>query len=221
MRLFTRFFSFIRSKFLVLGITALWLFFSALFLSDYLVKKASETYLYNELSAVSKHRVGVMLGTSKYLQNNTINLYYKYRIDAAVKLFEAGKIEFILVSGDNRFKNYNEPKQMQKDLIARGVPKERIFLDYAGFRTLDSMVRANKVFQLTEFIVISQKFHNERAVYIARKKGINAIAFNAQDVTKKYGLKTKIRERFARVKVVLDMIINKKPKFLGEVIDIK
>lgn len=208
-------FTYLRKRFLRIGLLGAWIFVSALFLSDYWVKKVSSDYLYQSIESVPKNLVGVVLGTSKFVRNGNINQYYQHRIDAAVALYKAGKIDFILVSGDNRVLNYNEPEQMRADLIARGVPKDKIFLDYAGFRTLDSMVRAQKVFGLQKFTVISQKFHNERALFIGRKKGLDVIGFNAKEVGKSYGFKTNLRERFARVKVVLDLAFGKKPKFLG------
>jgi SanA protein len=94
-------------------------------------------------------------------------------------------------------------------------------LDYAGFRTLDSVVRCREVFSEDSITIISQEFHNQRALFIANKSGVNAIAFNAQEVSKNYSLKTCIREYFARVKCVLDIyILHTDPKFLGEKIKI-
>ena len=144
-------------------------------------------------------------------------MYFKYRINPAVELYRAGKIKHIIVSGDNSLKEYNEPKQMQQALIQKGVPESAITLDYAGFRTLDSVVRGKKVFGQQKFIIISQKFHIERALFIAHKYGIDAIGFAALDPPEKYSIKTKVREVFAKTKAVIDLyIINKKPKFLGK-----
>ncbi|SDX83543.1 SanA protein [Lutibacter oricola] len=193
----------------------------AVILCSYLIAETTQEHLYSKVENVPKHRVGVVLGTSKILTNGNVNLYYKYRLNAAYELYKADKIEFILISGDNSTKTYDEPSTFKNDLIALGVPENKIYLDYAGFRTLDSMVRAKEIFGLTDFIVISQKFHNERAVYIARAKGINAIGYNAKNVSSRYGFKTNLREKFARVKVFLDFLLFKKPKFLGEKIEIK
>ena len=137
-------------------------------------------------------------------------------IDAAVELYKAGKINYILISGDNRKEEYNEPEEMKKALMQKGVPEKSIYLDYAGFRTLDSVVRAKEVFGQTRLTIISQRFHNERAIYLAEKNGITAIGFNARDVDVYAGLKTNIRELFARVKMFIDLAIDKQPHFLGE-----
>ena len=180
----------------------------------------AEGKTFSNIELLPKNKVGIVLGASKFTRGNHINLYYKYRLEAAEALYKAGKIEFILISGDNSRKDYDEPSDFKTDLIANGIPEDNIFLDYAGFRTLDSMVRAKAIFNLTECTIISQKFHNERAIYLARKNGIDAIAFNAKNITGRYGLKTNLREHLAKTKAVLDIVFNVKAKFLGEKIDI-
>ncbi|MDG4714497.1 SanA/YdcF family protein [Winogradskyella marincola] len=172
--------------------------------------------VYDSVNDVPKNKVGLLLGTGKYATSGNINLFYKYRIDAAVKLYKAGKIDYILVSGDNSRKDYDEPTDFKKDLISKGVPSDRIILDYAGFRTLDSVVRAKEIFSQTNFTVISQKFHNERAIYIAKEFGINAVGFNAKDP-----YNTHFREFLARSKTSLDLVFNVQPKYLGEKITIQ
>lgn len=164
---------------------------------------------------IPKQKVGLLLGCSKYATSGNINLFYKYRIDAAVQLFKAGKIEYILVSGDNSKSTYDEPTDFKIDLIARGIPENRIFLDYAGFRTLDSVIRSRAIFGQTAITIISQKFHNERAIYIANKHNITAVGFNAKDV-----YSSSFREYLARVKMQLDLIFGKEPKFYGKTINI-
>jgi len=172
--------------------------------------------LFTDVQAIPAHKVGLLLGTSKELHNGHDNPYYDYRIKAAAQLFKAGKIKYIIVSGDNSVKNYNEPEEMRQDLMKDGVDSAVIYLDYAGFRTFDSMVRLREIFGQNSVTVISQAFHNERALYIARREGIEAVGFNAQDVSSRFGLATSVRERFARVKVFVDYLVGKKPKFLGE-----
>jgi len=181
---------------------------------------SAQPFVYNSIESVPKHKVGLLLGTSKYMASGYINLYYKYRIDATLELFNAHKIEYVIVSGDNRKHNYNEPEEMKRDLIERGIPAEKIFLDYAGFRTLDSIIRAKEIFGQNKFIIISQEFHNERAICIAKYYGIKAIGYNAKNVTKQYGFKTMLREKLARVKLYIDLLIGVEPHFLGESISI-
>lgn len=192
----------------------------AYFSNSLVVNTASGKTFFN-VNEIKPNKVGMVLGTAKYRAQGGINLYFQYRIDAAVQLYESGKIEFILVSGDNSTQYYNEPEAFKKELIKRGIPAEKIFLDYAGFRTLDSVVRAMKVFGQKKITIISQKFHNERAIYLAGNYGIEAIGFNAKDVSKNYGFKTQVREYFARSKAVIDVMFNVKPKFLGDPIEIK
>ena len=190
-------------------------------LCNFTISSAANGKTFSRVEEVAKNKVGLVLGTAKNLVGGRPNLYYSYRISATIALYKAGKIEFILVSGDNGTKYYNEPETIKKDLIAGGIPTEKIFLDFAGFRTLDSMVRAKEVFGLERVTVISQKFHNERAIYLAEKKGLTAIGFNANDVSGNSGLKVRLREYLARVKVFVDLIFNTQPKFFGEKIKIE
>ena len=188
-------------------------------LCDAAVEYNAKGRLYYSLEKTPHNKVGLLLGTSKYSAHGK-NLFYLGRIKAAVDLFNAGKIEYILISGDNATESYNEPKQFRKDLIALGVPSENIILDYAGFRTLDSVVRSKEVFQEKKVTIISQQFHIERAIFIADAKGLEAIGFCAKDVEGPRGINTKIRERLARVQMVLDLILGTGPKFLGDPIPI-
>lgn len=181
----------------------------------YIILKAKDN-VYSNITELPKNKVGLLLGTSKYMVKGGVNPYYAYRIDAAVALFEAGKIDYILVSGDNGSAYYDEPTMFKDDLLKRGIPENRIVLDFAGFRTLDSVVRAKEVFGQNAFTIISQKFHNERAIYLANNFQIDAIAFNAKDVDNLYGLRTRGREYLARVKAAIDVLFNVQPKFLGE-----
>lgn len=188
---------------------------------DSVIENATIDRTYWNLKEVPKNKVGLVLGTSNRLVGGGSNPYYTNRIKATLELFKAGKIDYVLVSGDNSTQYYNEPTVFKKDLVLGGIPSEKIFLDYAGFRTLDSMVRAKYIFGLDSVTIISQKFHNERAIYIAEQKGLYAIGYNAEDLSIKYGLKVHLREYFARVKVFIDLALNTQPKFFGEKIEIK
>ncbi|MGB0839326.1 MAG: SanA/YdcF family protein [Chitinophagales bacterium] len=188
-----------------------------IFSSHYYIQHSTAKQHFDQVNATPKHKTALLLGTVKTLANGRQNLYFKYRIDATTKLYRAGKIQYIIASGDNHRKGYDEPSDMQAALVARGIPESRIFLDYAGFRTLDSVVRSKEVFGQEDILVISQQFHNERALYIANQRGISAQAFNAKDVSTRYGLKVIAREYLARVKALLDMhILQTTPKFLGK-----
>lgn len=181
------------------------------------VERNAHNSLYSSVDALPPKKVGLLLGTSPYLGN----LYFKYRIEAAAALYQSGKVKHLIVSGDNHTQNYDEATAMKKALVQAGVPDTCITLDYAGFRTLDSIVRCKEVFGQDEFIVISQEFHNERALFIASAYGINAIGFNARSVDASYGLKTQAREYLARVKCILDIyLLHTKPHFLGDKIQL-
>ena len=181
---------------------------------------SAKSRLYDNIEDIPRRHAAVVLGTSPLGRGGGPNLFFQARIKACAELFEAGKIDRIIVSGDNSHSYYNEPRAMQQALVELGIPKEVIFADYAGFRTFDSVVRAKEVFQQPSYIVVSQKFHNERAIFIARRKGIDAIGFNAQDYPFRYGLVTHVREWFARCKVYLDLLTGKEPHFLGDPEDI-
>lgn len=189
--------------------------------ANYSVKKSAANKTFSDSSVITKNKVGLLLGTSKILKNGRINYYFKYRVDAAVELFKKGEIEFILVSGDNGTETYDEPTEFKNELIKNGIPEHSIFLDYAGFRTLDSVIRSKEVFGQLSITIISQKFHNERAIYLAEKNGISAIGYNARDLSGKYGFKTRFREYFARTKAFLDVMFGVEPKFLGAKIEIQ
>jgi SanA protein len=187
----------------------------------YVVNTATSRQIYNDINQIPKNRVGLLLGTAKYndKSKNIINVYYQHRIDAAVALYMAGKVDFIIVSGDNSTLYYNEPLLMKNDLIARGVPAKCIYMDNAGFRTLDSILRCRDVFGQTRFTIISQRFHNQRAVYIANHKNVQTVAFNAEDGDSFWDVA--IREKMARVKMMLDLLMNKQAKLYGDNIEIQ
>ncbi|MGB5654649.1 MAG: ElyC/SanA/YdcF family protein [Robiginitalea sp.] len=187
----------------------------------FIIEFSTADRIYRDIETIPYNKVGLVLGTARHQVGGGINPYYQYRIEAALDLFKKGKVSFILVSGDNGSIYYNEPNTIKKDLIAGGIPEERIFLDYAGFRTLDSMIRANIVFGLDSVTVISQEFHNERALFIASKKNLYAIGFSAEDIDGSPGIKVHLREYFARVKVFLDLIFNTEPKYYGNRIKIE
>ena len=188
---------------------------------DIAVKATAHGRTYDNVSDIPHNRVGLLLGTNSTTPRGTHNYYYTHRINAAAELFHAGKVDYLLISGDNSSKHYDEPTMMRDSLLLHGVPADRIVLDYAGFRTLDSVIRAKEVFGQSSFTIISQKFHNERALVQARHYGIDAIAYNADDVILGYPwIKVQCRERLARVKLYLDLLTGKQPKFLGEQIKI-
>lgn len=184
--------------------------------ANYSIKKDSEAFVFYNITDVPETKTALLLGTGKTLSNGMPNAYFYNRIKAAKELYKSGKIKYIIVSGDNSTKDYNEPEDMQVALVQAGVPRDHIILDHAGFRTLDSVVRAKDIFSQTRLVIISQKFHNERAVFLARKNGMEAFGYNAADVNKYAGLKTNLREYLAKAKVYWDLLFGVEPKFGGE-----
>ncbi|MFZ2361342.1 MAG: ElyC/SanA/YdcF family protein [Anaerolineae bacterium] len=193
---------------LAAGAFALW--------ADWHVEQAAAGRVYDDLDALPQREVAVVLGTSKYSRGR-LNSFYVGRIRAAAELYHAGKVDGILVSGDNGTVGYNEPEEMKADLVALGVPAEHITADYAGFRTLDSIYRAGAVFGLDSYTVVSQPFHIERALYLADQRGHDAIGYAARGPQGYWGQRIRAREVLARAKAVLDVeILHLGPKFLGE-----
>jgi SanA protein len=174
-----------------------------------------------DLTLLPAKKVGLVLGCSPRLGNGSLNWFFKNRMDAAAQLFKSGKVEYLLVSGDNRFRTYDEPTEMKKALIERGVPAAKIICDYAGLTTLDSMVRAKAVFGQESVIVISQRFHNERAIYLARAFGVDAVGYNATDVSVSSAPRTYLREILSRQRAWIDAnILRRKPRHLGPLVAI-
>ncbi|PIE46268.1 MAG: hypothetical protein CSA44_00530 [Gammaproteobacteria bacterium] len=180
---------------------------------------STRSAIYSDINKVPHRHVGLVLGTNKYLQRGGINQFYQSRIDTAARLYHAGKVDYLIVSGDNRSNNYNEPKQMTKDLVKAGVPASRIQPDYAGLRTLDSVLRMDKIFGHRNYLIISQRFHNQRALFLADAKGQQPIAFNAPDPTTQGMKKVISREYLARIKAILDLIVNTQARHYGEPIN--
>lgn len=181
------------------------------------ISASSRPYLYSDIAQVPERQVALVLGTAKYMIGGRINPFYRGRIDAAIELYQAGKVHYFIVSGDNRAHNYNEPATMRADLIAAGIPAERIQPDYAGLRTLDSVLRAQEIFGQSDYLIISQPFHNARAVFLARHNGQTPIAYNAADpVSTRNSLKTRVREIGARMKAVLDVLISTRARHYGD-----
>jgi SanA protein len=185
------------------------------------VVNSTKAQIFNDLNKISSRKVGLVLGTSRLNRYGKPNLFFKYRIEAAVMLFNAGKIKHIIVSGDNSTSYYDESTDMHDALVEAGIPDSCITLDFAGFRTLDSVVRCLKVFGQNEIIIISQEFHNQRALFIANHYKMNALAFSTKDVPASYSIRTAVREYFAKCKAVIDLyLLNKQPHFLGEEVKI-
>ena len=171
----------------------------------------AEGKVFSDIDSIKYNKVGLLLGTTPQARIDRItNYFFIYRIDAAEQLFKAGKIEKILISGDdNSLDGINETECMRDSLVAGGIPANAIILDGKGYRTINSVINANKVYGLKSFIVISQKFHNERAIYQAEHLGLdvkNIQAYNAKDPKSRLAYLTTIREYFARVKMFIDLI---------------
>ncbi len=173
--------------------------------------------VFSEISEVPVTDVALVLGTSKRFANGQPNSYFEHRMDAAARLFKEGKVKHLLLSGDNRTPYYNEPEDMKKALLKRGLPDSAFSFDKAGLRTLDSVVRSNKVFGTSEILVVTQQFHSYRAVFIGQYYGINTYAYAAESLPIKASANLLFREFLARPMAVIDLyVLKKEPAELGK-----
>jgi SanA protein len=188
-----------------------------IFWADHACNLAAKGRIFRSVESVPEREVGLVLGTSKVTRQGTPNLHFNQRIDAAIALYRAGKVHHLLVSGDSHVATYDEPTDMRNALVAAGIPTNAITCDYAGFRTLDSVVRAKQVFGLSQCTIISEEFHCPRALWIAREHGLDAIAFAAPDVALKgWSLRAEAREQLARAWCGVDLyVLHRGPKFPG------
>ena len=201
-------------KYVAIAVAVMVLAWSASVIAVYAVS-SGRVFDSASMDAVPHRRAAVVLGCVRTLSNGLNNLYFSRRIDAAAELYKAGKVDCLIVSGDNHVKGYDEPSDMKESLAKAGVPADRIICDYAGFRTLDTVVRAKKVFGLDSFIIVSQPDHVRRAVFTARGFGCDAYGYAAKNVNGRYSVKTTIREQLAKIAAVADVVLRRRPKFLG------
>ena len=185
--------------------------FVIMFTCNQIVDNNAKGKVFSDIASITHNEVGLLLGTTPQARVTRVtNYFFIYRIDAAEHLYKAGKIKKILISGDeNSLDGMNEPECMRDSLVARGVPADDILLDGKGYRTINSVINASKVYGLKDFTIISQKFHNERAIYQAEHLGLdvdNIQAFNAKKPNSKRALITYAREYLARVKMFWDLL---------------
>lgn len=203
------------------GLTVLGLIEVALLAGNAWIVQSAAPYVYNSPTQLPDNPVGMVLGTSPYTHTGHKNKLFAGRIRAAASLYEHGKVAHLLISGANPSRHYNEPRKMYQALRKAGIPDAAITLDFAGFRTLDSVARARQVFGLQRYTIISQRFHDYRAVFLARHKGMDVVAYDPRTDNNRLPLRTQAREFFARVKAVLDLyVLHTQPRMLGEPVPI-
>jgi SanA protein len=189
--------------------------------SSAIINTETDNLTYSDISAVPHYQVGLLLGCPRKLSGGRINVYFTSRIAAAVNLYKTGRIEYLLVSGDNVSRGCNETISMKTELIKQGIPSDRIYCDFRGMRTLDSVVRARDIFGQNKILIISQEFHNRRAIFLASHRGIDAIGFNAEDVAFSESVGTHLRDILSRLRAMLDIyVFGSGPHYSGEKISI-
>jgi SanA protein len=190
---------------------------SAIFLAgaDWAVRRAAAGRVYDCADGMPPADVALVLGSSRTLADGRANWFYTARLDVAAELFRLGKVRGLIVSGDNSRSDYSEPDDMKTDLVARGVPERFITCDYAGLRTLDSVQRISRVFGQRRVIVVSQREHVERAIFLAQADGIEMTGCVAASAPRWWQVRQRLREVLARGAAVLDVALGRGPKYLG------
>ncbi len=180
------------------------------------IQRGASRYVIGQMANLPRNHVGLVLGTSAYGKGHRRNPHFANRIAAAANLFHTGLVKQLLLSGDNGTRGYDEPADMERALLSLGLRPCRLTRDDAGFRTLDSVVRAKEVFGLRRVTIITDRFHCYRAVFLARHFGLAAVAYPSEEVSVEHSLKSRVREWLADVKACLDVyILHTRPKFLG------
>ncbi len=189
----------------------------AVVLGNVWIVNDSGAYLYTNFAALPENEVGLVLGTSPYTADGAPNTHFSGRITAAVELYQLGRVRHLIVSGANPDASYNEPRRMWQALTAAGVPAQAITMDFAGLRTFDSVARAKLVFGLKRLTIITQDYHAYRALFIARKLGMQPVAYAPAGEVSGPAFRPYMREVAARVWAILDLyLFDTGPKFVGE-----
>lgn len=200
----------------VLALGAVALLLSLLsWIAERRLEALADQYISSDPAKLPGVTVALVLGAAPIGPEGGPNRYFVYRLDAAAALYKAGKVKYLLVSGDNSRPDYDEPTAMRAGLIERGVPPEAIYRDFAGFRTWDSVVRIEEVFGQTRVIVVSQRFHLSRAIFLARQQGIEAWGFEARDVARAYSIVTILRRYPSALRAYFDVWFDTPPKYTG------
>lgn len=199
-----------------LGMISSAMFISLLVLANWWIIRTTTPNIFADYQSIPSNPVGLVLGTSSRRADGSPNPFFHNRMMAAAQLYAMGKIGHIIVSGDNRSRFYNEPLEMKRALVKLGVPESAITLDYAGLRTLDSVVRSKEIFGQDHITIITQPFHSYRALFISHFYNIEAVALVANEPADEPAVSVYVREYFARAKAILDLYVFKtSPRHLG------
>ena len=190
--------------------STLLLIFALVLICHFIVVGNASGRTYEDVDSVPHNRYGVLLATSPITPGGAHNFYFDNRIKAAEELYKAGKIDYIIASGGDYTKEHkngcDEPAAIRDSLVVRGIPADRIILDFEGLRTINSIVKAKEVYGLDSVTLISQKYHNERAIYLADHYNLQAIGYNAEpSPIRRNRIKNSLREYLARVKMFIDI----------------
>ena len=182
------------------------MFLSIVLACNIWIISATKSRVFSDIPSLPANRDGLVLATGRLIDKGRVNQHFVRRVDAAAALYHAGKVQRLILSGD---KGHDEPMELKRALLARGIPESALVLDNYGLRTLDSVVRARDVFHCGNLTIISERFHDFRALFLSRYYGINAVAYAPKDLPFRWMIRSMVRESLARVKAVLDLYVLK------------
>lgn len=211
--------TFFSNRFLKVSIVALMVASVACIALVAVIKHRAKRYTYSYTEHVPECYTAIVFGAG--IRDGKPSKYLKDRLDAGIRLYEAGKVQRLLLSGDNGSRNYDELKVMRDYCIAKNVKAEDLFLDFAGFDTYSTLYRAKEIFEVDKAVLVSQNYHLDRAIYIGRSLGLDSYGY-AADIGHYGGYRRNmLREVLATVNAFVEVNLQRKPKFLGEQVSIK
>lgn len=213
------------AKWFLMSLGAMLLLATLLFIAgNFWVLASTARFIDDNINECRPTDVAIVFGTSHWTRSGFRNPYFHSRMRTSAQLIADQRVSHLLISGDNRTQSYNEPRAMWRDLSRRGVPADQLTMDFAGFSTYDTLVRARDVFQLDNALLVTQRWHLPRAIFIGRALGMDVTGCAADDEAAAGEWRLKLREWVARVATLGDLYVwGREPYFLGpaEPIDVQ
>jgi len=207
---------------LLFSLTAFLLLIAFILAANFWVIRRTRDGIITRAAALPQNDVTMILGTSRTVRGRWVNPFFEGRMNAAAELYREGKTRHFLVSGDNGHEGYDEPTWMRDALVTRGVPASAITMDFAGFRTLDSMARAKAVFGLQRFTIITDDFHEPRAIFLARSYGLDVVGYPSASIPFRWSKMTRARELISRTVACVEVYaLHTKPRYFGPKVEIQ
>ncbi len=205
-----------------LSLAAFVLLIAFILAANFWVIRRTRDGIITRAAALPQNDVTMILGTSRTVRGHWVNPFFEGRMNAAAELYREGKTRHFLVSGDNGHEGYDEPTWMRDALVTRGVPASAITMDFAGFRTRDSMARAKAVFGLQRFTIVTDDFHEPRAIFLARSYGLDVVGYPSASIPFERSKMTRARELISRTVACLEVyVLHTKARYYGPKVEIQ